>query len=109
MLKPVHFLSITTQKLLLFKQKFKNPLNPFTANPFQFIWNSSFVFKIEADCKDSCVEGCSCKGNLIYDRKEKCCIERSMCICTVLEGVPYGEGDKIYTMSDECKSWWVSL
>ena len=61
--------------------------------------------QVEAECQDSCVEGCSCKGKLIYDSKEKCCIERSTCICTVLEGVAYGEGDKIYSMSDECKSW----
>jgi len=62
-------------------------------------------FKIEAECMDSCVEGCSCKGKLVYDREEKCCVERSKCVCTVHDGVLYGEGDKIYSLSDECKSW----
>merc|ERR1711881_682218 len=60
--------------------------------------------QIEGACQDSCVEGCSCKGKLIYDKTEGCCIERTDCVCMIHEGIAYGEGDKIYSMSDECKS-----
>lgn len=61
--------------------------------------------QIEAECKDACVEGCACKGKLIYEEKEGCCVERSQCLCKAIDGVVYGEGDKIWSMSDECKSW----
>jgi len=60
--------------------------------------------QVEAQCQDSCVEGCSCKGKLLFDKTEGCCIERSDCVCMVHEGISYAEGDKIYSMSDECKS-----
>lgn len=60
---------------------------------------------MKAECQDSCVEGCACKADLIYDQNEKCCVDSMNCICTVIAGVAYGEGDKIWSMSDECKSW----
>merc|ERR1739838_553890 len=40
----------------------------------------------------------------IYEEKEGCCVERSQCLCKAIDGVVYGEGDKIWSMSDECKS-----
>jgi len=34
------------------------------------------------------------------------CLAIDSCVCKEIDGVAYADGDKIESMSDECRSWY---
>lgn len=65
--------------------------------------------KIKSNCEYACVEGCDCCGSegLVTSKDGEVCMPVEECVCKTIEGVEYADGEKIDSMSDQCRSWSV--
>ncbi|XP_066271768.1 von Willebrand factor-like [Branchiostoma lanceolatum] len=59
---------------------------------------------VEEKCEETCVEGCDCPEGEILTEDGKQCVHPKDCVCMHVEGKAYYEGDKIESMSDDCRS-----
>ncbi|XP_019623670.1 PREDICTED: uncharacterized protein LOC109469577 [Branchiostoma belcheri] len=59
---------------------------------------------IQSECRDMCVEGCDCPEGKYMNEEYECVHEEECTFCITLDGVPYDEGEKILSMSDDCRS-----
>ncbi|XP_035665590.1 mucin-5AC-like [Branchiostoma floridae] len=59
---------------------------------------------VEEKCEETCVEGCDCPEGEILSDDGKQCVHPKDCVCMHVEGKAYYEGDKIESMSDDCRS-----
>ena len=59
---------------------------------------------VVANCPDTCVEGCTCDDEHVMSDDGKHCMKAEECVCKVIDGVAYGHGEKIDSLSDACSS-----
>ena len=58
----------------------------------------------DEECLDGCVEGCTCEKGFVLSNDMKTCIPEVDCECTNIDGVSYGEGAKIESLSSACEA-----
>ncbi|XP_075922124.1 mucin-6-like [Petromyzon marinus] len=62
--------------------------------------------EVYASCPDVCVEGCRCvHDNEVFNELTTKCMRLEECVCKVIDGVLIYDGQKIDSLSDECRSW----
>ncbi|XP_019618909.1 PREDICTED: SCO-spondin-like [Branchiostoma belcheri] len=59
---------------------------------------------VDEKCEETCVEGCDCPEGEILSEDGRQCVHPKDCVCMHVEGKAYYEGDKIESMSDDCRS-----
>ncbi|XP_061410675.1 SCO-spondin-like [Lethenteron reissneri] len=61
--------------------------------------------EVYASCPDVCVEGCRCvHDNEVFNELTTKCMRLEECVCKVIDGVLIYDGQKIDSLSDECRS-----
>jgi len=58
----------------------------------------------DVECSNTCVEGCECEPGMVLDCEGNKCVPLKECICKEIDGMKFGEGDRIDHLSDECKT-----
>ncbi|XP_070536988.1 von Willebrand factor-like [Ptychodera flava] len=59
---------------------------------------------VREQCEESCVEGCECPADEVYDPDTNNCISESLCYCIKLDGIKYYDGQLIQSCSDPCRT-----